>query len=201
MDFCLPIALQSGRTEAGCDEAGRGALAGPVVAAAVVLPVGFSDPLLRDSKMLHPDERQRIAHRIQKEALSWGIGMSSIDVIEEKNILWASVAAMHRALDGLSPIFSHIAVDGKHFIRYAHYTHSCVVKGDAQYGHIAAASILAKVCRDTHMEQLSTQYPMYGWAQNKGYPTRAHKAALKTYGRSPAHRPSFANISQMDLLV
>lgn len=177
--------------EAGCDEAGRGCLAGPVVAAAVILPRNFSHPLLNDSKQL--SERQRLLLRpvIMAEALAWGIGIVGNEEIDRINILNASILAMHRALDAMNAFPARIAVDGNRFRPYRDVPHECFVKGDGRFANIAAASVLAKTERDAIMERLHGDYPQYGWDGNKGYPTAAHRAAIRQYGTTPWHRLSF----------
>ena len=183
--------LHENLTEAGCDEAGRGCLAGAVYAAAVILPRDFRDGRLNDSKQL--TERQRYALRevIEREAVAWAVGVVSPQEIDEVNILRASILAMHRALDGLSVRPQHVLVDGNRFRPYRDVPHTTVVKGDGKYMSIAAASILAKTYRDDYMNRLHEQYPVYAWDRNKGYPTKAHRAAIRQYGPSPYHRRTF----------
>lgn len=177
--------------EAGCDEAGRGCLAGPVFAAAVILPDGYSHPLLNDSKQL--TERQRYALRpvIERDAVAWAVASCSHAEIDSINILNASILAMHRALDLLAVRPAHIAVDGNRFKPYADTPHITVIKGDAKFGNIAAASILAKTYRDDFMTEAAARYPGYGFEIHKGYPTRAHRAAIAALGPSPLHRLTF----------
>jgi ribonuclease HII len=189
----LKSCYQPGLTEAGVDEAGRGALAGPVVAAAVILPADFSDPLIRDSKLLTSRQRNEARKRILAEAVCWGLGMCSVQQIDRENILQAAFSAMHEAIEALGIEADLLLIDGNRF-RPHRLAHVCVVKGDRQYASIAAASILAKTYRDELMEELDPVYPAYGWAQNKGYPTRAHREALQRVGLSPWHRRSFACI-------
>lgn len=177
--------------EAGCDEAGRGCLAGPVVAAAVILPEGFNHPWLNDSKQLTEHQRNTLRPIIESAAQSWAIGIVSNEEIDQINILNASFLAMHRALDQLTLSPAHILVDGNRFKRYKQVPHTCIVKGDGKMMSIAAASILAKTWRDEMMVQLHEKLPEYGWLQNKGYPTTAHRNALKQYGLTPYHRRSF----------
>ena len=183
--------MMAGRVEVGCDEAGRGCLAGAVYAAAVVLPLGFDAPLLNDSKQLGERERRALRVQIEREALAWAVGVVSAAEIDEINILQASFLAMHRALDGLGWAFEHILVDGNRFKPYKKMPHTCVVKGDGIYQSIAAASILAKTHRDEEMERLDALFPQYAWAQNKGYPTQAHRRAIAQYGATPHHRQTF----------
>jgi ribonuclease HII len=178
-------------TEAGCDEAGRGCLAGPVCAAAVILPFNFSEPLLNDSKQLTPLQRLIMRRIILNSTLAWAVEMIDNEIIDEINILNASILAMHRALDKLSVRPELIIVDGKSFHPYSGINHRCIVKGDAKYQSIAAASILAKTYRDEYMEQLDQQFPQYGWRQNKGYPTPMHRSAIRQYGLCTYHRRSF----------
>lgn len=180
-----------GLIECGCDEAGRGCLAGPVVAAAVILPERFAHPLLNDSKQLTESQRELLRPIIEAEALSWGIGVCSPEEIDQLNILQASITAMHRAIDQLVLSPELLLIDGNHFRPYPGIPHECIVKGDATYRSIAAASILAKTERDRLMLELAQQYPGYGFAEHKGYPTPQHRAALAELGPSPVHRLSF----------
>ena len=180
-----------GLMECGCDEAGRGCLAGPVVAAAVILPERFAHPLLNDSKQLTESQRELLRPIIEAEALSWGIGVSSPEEIDQLNILQASITAMHRAIDQLVLSPELLLIDGNRFRPYPGIPHECIVKGDATYRSIAAASILAKTERDRMMLELAQQYPGYGFAEHKGYPTPQHRAALAELGPSPVHRLSF----------
>lgn len=180
--------------EAGCDEAGRGCLAGPVVAAAVVLPHDFYHPLLNDSKQLNAHQRQLLAPIIRQEALAWAIASCSPAEIDEHNILWASVLAMHRAVAQLPITPGLLLIDGNRFRPYPFIQHLCVVKGDSLYASIAAASVLAKTHRDELMETLALQHPLYGWQQNMGYPTAEHKKALLQHGPTPWHRQTFKGV-------
>ena len=180
-----------GLIEAGCDEAGRGCLAGPVSAAAVILPQGFSNNLLNDSKKLSEKDRNELRLIIEKEAISYSVQFIDHKKIDEINILWASVLGMHKSLDELDPRPEHILIDGNHFKPYNFIPHTCVVKGDAKYMSIAAASILAKTYRDEFMSKLHKKHPQYGWDLNKGYPTKKHKNALKEHGTTPFHRLTF----------
>lgn len=180
-----------GIIEAGCDEAGRGCLAGDVYAAAVILPEGFSDPLLNDSKQLTEAQRYRLREVIEREAVAWAVGIVTAAEIDKINILRASILAMHRAVDGLKTRPQHLLIDGNKFSPYPGITHNTVVKGDATYMSIAAASILAKTYRDDYMMRIAEEYPMYGWKGNKGYPTAKHRAAIREFGITPYHRVSF----------
>lgn len=177
--------------EAGLDEAGRGCLAGPVVAAAVILPKGFSLAELNDSKQLRKENRDELAEIIRKEAICFGIGICTNEEIDQINILRASILAMHRAVDGLVQVPEHLLVDGNRFVPYKAIPHTCIIKGDAKYQSIAAASILAKTYRDALMEKLALDYPGYLWEQNAGYPTKAHRKAISILGTSPLHRLTF----------
>lgn len=187
----LPPQLEDGRIEAGCDEAGRGCLAGDVYAAAVILPANFSHPLINDSKQLTDRQRHALREVIQREALAWSVGIVTAAEIDEINILNASILAMHRALDALTIRPEHIVVDGNQFHPYSDIPHTTVVKGDSKLANIAAASILAKTYRDDAMDLLHNQYPHYGWDRNKGYPTKEHRAAIAQYGTTPFHRLTF----------
>lgn len=182
---------KKGLIEAGTDEAGRGCLAGPVYAAAVILPTGFRNPGIDDSKKLSHKERDRLRAIIEKKALHWAVAWCTPIEIDRLNILWASVQAMHLALDKLKAIPEMILVDGNKFKPYGNITHACIVDGDAIYLSIAAASILAKTHRDEYMEKLHDEYPYYSWDSNKGYPTAEHKAALHQYGECNHHRKTF----------
>lgn len=180
-----------GINEAGCDEAGRGCLAGDVYAAAVILPDDFSHPLLNDSKQLTERQRDTLRPIIEREALAWGVGIVTAAEIDEINILNASILAMHRALDLLAVRPQAIIVDGNRFKPYGDIPFTTFVKGDGRFANIAAASVLAKTHRDEAMMQLHARYPMYHWDDNKGYPTRSHRQAIAEYGPSPFHRMSF----------
>ena len=177
--------------EAGCDEAGRGCLAGSVYAAAVVLPPDYTHPLLNDSKQLTDARRRALRTDIERDALAWAVGTATAAEIDEINILRASILAMHRALDGLSLRPDFIIVDGNRFTPYGQTPHATVVKGDARYLSIAAASILAKTYRDDEMHRLAALYPGYGWERNAGYPTAAHREAIARLGITPYHRRTF----------
>lgn len=177
--------------EAGCDEAGRGCLAGPVVAAAVILPAGFHHPLLNDSKQVGEKGREVLREVIIKEAVCWGVGVVEAGEIDKYNILNASFMAMHRALEKLDPPPLHLLIDGNRFTAWKEVPYKTIVKGDSLYANIAAASILAKTYRDELMGKLHHLYPQYHWDNNKGYPTRQHRRAIYEYGISPHHRKSF----------
>ena len=185
--------------EAGCDEAVRGCLAGPVVAAAVILKKGTDYPELNDSKQLTEKKRMLLRDLVMKEALSYGIGIVSAAEIDEINILNASFLAMHRALDKLTIRPEMLLIDGNRFNPYKQLKHVCIVGGDAKYQSIAAASILAKTTRDLMMEQYGEQYPVYNWKKNKGYPTPEHKQAIADYGTTPLHRMTFNMAIQLKL--
>ncbi len=180
-----------GRIEAGCDEAGRGCIAGPVFAAAVILPEGFSHPLLNDSKKLTGKIREELRAIIERDAVAFGVSMVTEAEIDRINILNASLLAMHRALDMLGTIPEHLLIDGNRFRPYRTISHTCIVRGDSQYSSIAAASVLAKTHRDAHMEELHRRHPQYGWNRNRGYPTEAHREALRIHGVTGFHRRSF----------
>ena len=179
------------RLEAGCDEAGRGCLAGPVVAAAVILPEGFRNELLNDSKQLTEKQREELRPLIEREATAWAVALVDNEEIDRVNILKASILAMHRALDALEVRPEYILVDGNRFLPYGETPYACIVKGDGKYMSIAAASVLAKTHRDEYMRQLDKEYPAYHWAKNKGYPTRDHREAIAAHGISPLHRRTF----------
>lgn len=177
--------------EAGCDEAGRGCLAGAVYAAAVILPQDYENQLLNDSKQLTERQRYELRPIIERDAIAWAVGIVTPEEIDKINILNASILAMHRALQQLNPQPLHIIVDGNRFKPYDNIPYQTVVKGDGKYLSIAAASILAKTYRDDYMNQLDTQYPGYGWSRNKGYPTKAHRDAIRLLGTTPYHRISY----------
>ena len=182
---------EAGRIEAGLDEAGRGCLAGPVVAAAVILPASFDLPGLNDSKKLTSARREALAIEIKKQALAYAIGIVSNTEIDDINILNASFLAMHRALDQLKKKPKSLLIDGNRFKAYHKIPHTCIVKGDGKYASIAAASILAKTYRDELMLALHVEYPQYSWDRNMGYPTKAHRAAIRASGFTPQHRLTF----------
>ena len=190
-DIMLLPYLNIGVVEAGCDEAGRGCLAGAVHAAAVILPPDFKNELLNDSKQLTEKQRYALREVIEREALAWAVGVVSPAEIDKINILNASFLAMHRAVDQLKIRPEHLLIDGNRFKPYADVPHTTVVKGDGKYLSIAAASILAKTYRDDYMAQLHAEYPVYGWDGNKGYPTKKHREAIATHGVTPYHRMSF----------
>lgn len=177
--------------EAGCDEAGRGCLAGSVYAAAVILPRDYDNPLLNDSKQLSPRLRYQLREQIQQDALAWAVGIVTAEEIDRINILKASLLAMHRALDLLKVRPEAIISDGNRFAPYHDLPYTTIVKGDGKYQAIAAASILAKTYRDDYMEQLHEEYPMYDWKSNKGYPTRKHREGIRRFGICPYHRKSY----------
>lgn len=183
--------MRPGILEAGCDEAGRGCLCGPVSCAAVILPPDFECPELNDSKKLTEKKRAQLRPYIEENALAWAVVMVEAEEIDRINILAASITGMQRALDKLTVRPQHVLVDGNRFRPYGEIPYTTVVKGDATYMSIAAASILAKTHRDELMERLAIQYPGYGWEVNKGYPTKAHRAAIATLGPTPLHRRSF----------
>ncbi|MDH6535238.1 ribonuclease HII [Parabacteroides sp. 52] len=179
------------RLEAGCDEAGRGCLAGAVFAAAVILPPDFSHEVLNDSKQLSEKKRYALRPEIEEKALAWAIGVVSPEEIDKINILKASFLAMHRAIDQLKVKPEHLLIDGNRFTPYPGIAYTPVVKGDSKYLNIAAASILAKTYRDDYMEELDRLYPGYHWKENKGYPTKAHREAIRQLGITPYHRKTF----------
>ena len=183
--------LYKDQIEAGCDEAGRGCLAGSVFAAAVILPKDFKNELLNDSKQLSESKRYALRPVIEREALAWAVGVVTAGEIDTINILKASFLAMHRAVAKLSVLPESLLIDGNRFTPYPDIPHTCIVKGDGKYLSIAAASVLAKTYRDDYMLQLADEFPEYGWAQNKGYPTRAHREAISKYGITPYHRKTF----------
>lgn len=185
--------------EAGCDEAGRGCIAGPVVAAAVILPRGMDFPEFDDSKKLTEKQREKLRVKVLENAEAYGIGIVSAEEIDEINILNASFLAMHRAIDQLKIRPELLLVDGNRFNKYHDIKHQCIVGGDAKYQSIAAASILAKTTRDHIMQDLDSQYPAYNWKQNKGYPTIEHKNAVAEHGMSPYHRKTFNMSIQLKL--
>ncbi len=186
--------LKKGRIEAGCDEAGRGCLAGPVYAAAVILPPDFRNDILNDSKQLTEKKRYALRPLIEKEAVAWAIGIATPEEIDRLNILRASILAMHRAISGLETKPEYLLVDGNRFMPYADIPHTTVVKGDGKMMSIAAASILAKTYRDDYMKNLAETYPAYHWEKNKGYPTQAHREAIRNFGTTPYHRKSFTQL-------
>ena len=191
----LSLFMQKGVIEVGCDEAGRGCLSGPVFAAAVILPPNFKCEALNDSKQLSEKTRNELRKIIEKEATAFAVALCTPQEIDQINILWASVEAMHRAIAKLRTTPQHILVDGNSFKPYKDIPHTCVVKGDSKYMSIAAASVLAKTYRDEHMKNLHHLFPNYGWDKNKGYPTRIHREGIEKCGITPHHRRSF-NLTQ-----
>ena len=196
-----------GKTEAGCDEAGRGCLAGSVYAAAVILPEDYQNDLLNDSKQLTEKRRYQLRDIIQRDAVAWAVGIVTPEEIDKINILNASILAMHRALDQLTVRPEAVIVDGNRFKPYRpvvdgvaqNIPHTTIVKGDAKYLSIAAASILAKTYRDDYMDKLAEEYPQYDWQRNKGYPTKKHREAIKLHGITPYHRHSFNLLGNEEL--
>lgn len=182
---------QAELTEAGCDEAGRGCLAGSVYAAAVILPKDYMNEELNDSKQLTEKRRYALREVVERDAVAWAVGIVTAEEIDKINILNASILAMHRALDQLKVRPGYIIVDGNKFKKYQDLPHTTIVKGDGKYLSIAAASILAKTYRDDYMNGLAEKYPQYDWKSNKGYPTKKHRAAIKAYGITPFHRKSY----------
>ncbi len=187
----LESCYYQGKVEAGCDEAGRGCLAGSVFAAAVILPEGYQNELLNDSKQLTEKKRYALREMIEHDAVAWAVGIVTSEEIDKINILNASILAMHRALDQLKVRPEAIIVDGNRFKKYKDLPHTTIVKGDGKYLSIAAASILAKTYRDDYMNQLAEEYPQYDWKANKGYPTKKHRDAIRQYGITPYHRKTF----------
>ena len=191
--------LVEGRIDAGCDEAGRGCLAGPVTAAAVILPPDFENELLNDSKQLTERQRDQLRPIIEREAVAWAVAMVSPQEIDRINILAASILAMHRAIDQLAVRPEALLIDGNRFRPYPGIPHTTIVKGDGKMMSIAAASVLAKTHRDELMRRLAADYPQYGWDRNKGYPTREHRAAIAVHGTTPHHRLTFQLLEQPTL--
>lgn len=187
----LPPCFIAGRFEAGTDEAGRGCLAGPVFAAAVILPDDFCHPLLNDSKQMTERNRDILRQVIQDQAVAWAVAIATPQEIDQINILRASILAMHRALDQLDPTPQGIIVDGNRFYPWQGVEHRTIIKGDAKYANIAAASVLAKTHRDEYMRKIAADYPQYHWDINKGYPTADHRQAIAAYGLTPHHRLTF----------
>ena len=183
--------LSNKEQEVGCDEAGRGCLSGPVIAAAVILGSDFENNMINDSKQLSEKKRNSLRTFIEDNAKFWAVGFVSPEEIDEINILNASFLAMHRAIDQLDCPKELIIVDGNRFNTYQDIPHECIVKGDSKYMNIAAASILAKTYRDEYMEKIHQEFPMYNWKKNKGYPTKEHRAAIKEFGATPYHRMTF----------
>ena len=187
--------LNEGIIEAGCDEAGRGCLAGPVVAAAVILPHDFDVERVNDSKQMNEADRDESALYIREKALAWAIAEVDNDEIDKINILKASILAMHLAVDQLKLRPQHLIIDGNRFYKYQQIPHTCIVKGDSLYASISAASILAKTWRDAVMKDFHAHYPVYGWANNKGYPTPEHQQAILDHGITPLHRRTYGPVS------
>lgn len=183
--------IDAARIEAGCDEAGRGCLAGAVFAAAVILPPDFRSEELNDSKQLSEKKRYALRPLIEQEAIAWAVGIVTPEEIDRINILKASFLAMHRAVAGLGVAPEHLLIDGNRFTPYPGIPHTTVVKGDGKYLNIAAASVLAKTYRDDYMKELAVAYPGYHWEENKGYPTKAHREAIRRQGITPYHRKTF----------
>lgn len=190
-EVCLSPFLNIDLIEAGCDEAGRGCLAGPVFAAAVILPKDFHHPLLNDSKQISARERDILRPIIEKEAVAWAVASVDNQEIDNINILRASILAMHKALDNLAIKPQYILVDGNRFYSYPDIPHSCIIKGDSKFASIAAASVLAKTHRDEFMLDISKEFPQYGWERNMAYPTKAHREAIEKYGVCKYHRISY----------
>lgn len=184
--------------EAGCDEAGRGCLAGPVVAAAVILPRDFEHPMLDDSKKLTENQRLFLRPIIEKSALAWAIGIASPREIDEINILWASILAMHRAVDQLKVRPELLLIDGNRFKKYEEIAHECIVKGDSKFASIAAASVLAKTFRDEWMQKLAFENSHFGWEKNVGYPTKKHRAGIEKHGPTEHHRMTFQLLAKVE---
>lgn len=187
------------KLEAGCDEAGRGCLAGSVFAAAVILPTDYQNELLNDSKQLTAHQRYALRQVIERDAIAWAVGVVTPEEIDRINILQASILAMHRALDQLKERPAFIIVDGNRFLPYGEVPYQTIVKGDGKYLSIAAASILAKTYRDDYMDKLAEEYPQYDWHSNKGYPTKKHREAIRNYGITPYHRKSFNLLGDQQL--
>ena len=198
--FMLLPYLNKDLIEAGCDEAGRGCLAGAVFAAAVILPKNFICEELNDSKQLTEKQREKLRPIIEKEALSWAVGIVSAAEIDEINILNASFLAMHRAVEQLSICPEHLLIDGNRFKKYKDIPHTTIIKGDGKFLSIAAASILAKTHRDEYMAQLHNEFPSYGWNKNKGYPTKQHRKGIEDFGTTHYHRMSFTLLSKKQQL-
>ena len=191
----LPF-LEPNRIEAGCDEAGRGCLAGAVFAAAVILPSDYRHEWLTDSKQLSEKKRYALRPEIEREAMAWAVGIVTPEEIDRINILNASFLAMHRAIDQLQIRPDHLLIDGNRFNAYPAIPHTTVIKGDGKFLSIAAASVLAKTYRDDYMDRLATEYPDYQWLKNKGYPTKAHREAIRQHGITPYHRQTFTLLPQ-----
>ncbi|MFI3323738.1 MAG: ribonuclease HII [Rikenellaceae bacterium] len=196
----LLTSYQTQLLEAGCDEAGRGCLAGDLYAAAVILPPDFSHPHLDDSKKMTEKRRRELREVIEREAIAWAVQPLSPERIDQINILNASFEAMSLAAEHLTPRPELLSIDGNRFRTHLDIPYNCIIKGDGKYANIAAASVLAKTYRDDHMERLAEEYPHYDWGKNKGYPTRAHRLAIRKYGLTPYHRLTFNHsIDQLEL--
>ncbi len=191
MNLQLKSFFQADLIEAGCDEAGRGCLAGPVFAAAVILPKDYENPILNDSKQLTEVQRYQLRPEIEKSAIAWAIGVVSNEEIDKINILNSSILAMHRAVIGLKIAPEFLIIDGNRFKKLNDIPYQCIIKGDGKYLAIAAASVLAKTYRDDFMIEIDKEYPEYGWSRNKGYPTKLHRNALRNHGETHYHRKSF----------
>jgi ribonuclease HII len=188
--------LESTRIEAGCDEVGRGCLCGPVVAAAVILPIDYANVFINDSKKLSKTNRIKLVEEIKSSAVSWAIAEASVEEIDKINILNASFLAMNRAIESLKVIPDHLLIDGNRFKTSLSIPFNCIVKGDGKFASIAAASILAKVYRDELMERMAERFPGYGWEKNAGYPTKAHREGILKLGLTPIHRKSFRQLPE-----
>ena len=199
--FALQPFVKSGCIEAGCDEAGRGCLAGPVYAAAVILPPDFFHPLLNDSKQMTRAQRNLLRIVIEQHALTWAVAFVDAEEIDKINILNASILAMHKAIALLSITPEHLVIDGNRFTPYPKIPHTCIIKGDSKFSSIAAASVLAKTHRDDYMEQQALFFPYYGWNKNMGYPTQAHRQAIARWGPSPLHRKGFKLLPDEKMLT
>jgi ribonuclease HII len=197
----LESCYYKGKVEAGCDEAGRGCLAGSVYAAAVILPEDYQNELLNDSKQLTEKKRYQLREIIERDAVAWAVGVVTPEEIDKMNILNASILAMHRALDQLKVRPEAVIVDGNRFKKYKDLPHTTIVKGDGKYLSIAAASILAKTFRDDYMNVLAEEYPQYDWLSNKGYPTKKHREAIRQHGITPYHRRSFNLLGDRQLTI
>ncbi|MDR2916111.1 MAG: ribonuclease HII [Tannerella sp.] len=193
--------IEKNRIEAGCDEAGRGCLAGSVYAAAVILPPDFHNEILNDSKQLTEKQRDTLRPIIENEAIAWAVGIVTPEEIDRINILKASFLAMHRAIKQLKVMPEHLLIDGNRFTPYPEIAHTTVIKGDGKYLSIAAASVLAKTHRDEYMEKLNAEYPDYLWNENKGYPTKAHRDAIRLHGATSYHRKSFTLLPPSQLTL
>lgn len=197
----LEISFTQNQTEAGCDEAGRGCLAGPVVAAAVILPKGYTNGMLNDSKKLSEKKRNLLRLQIEQDALDYAVAFIEAEKIDQINILNASILAMHTALDNLKMRPELILVDGNKFKPYHQTKHHCIIKGDGKYMSIAAASVLAKTYRDEFMEKIHLEFPQYNWKKNKAYPTKEHRKAIALHGITPWHRKSYKLLDDQTKLI